>query len=94
MFAEEINTQEEYRENVETNYIEINELVKKKDDLLSALESEHTVDDIGKLKQELLQFQNFEELTAKISHRLINRIEVTADGTPIIHYRFAAPIME
>ncbi|WP_416826159.1 hypothetical protein [Ectobacillus polymachus] len=29
-----------------------------------------------------------------IVHRLINRIEVKTDGTPIIHYQFAAPKFE
>ncbi|MEH7154714.1 recombinase family protein [Neobacillus drentensis] len=94
LLAEEIITQEEYRENVEANNIEINELAKKKNELLTAMESEQTADNIEKLKQELLQFLNFEELTPEILHRLINRIEVTADGIPVIHYRFSAPIME
>jgi site-specific DNA recombinase len=94
MLAEEIITHEEYRENVEANNIEINDLAEKKNDLLSAMESEQTVDNIEKLKQELLQFLNFDELTPEILHRLINRIEVTAYGTPVIHYRFSAPIME
>ena len=94
MLAEEIITQEEYRENVEANNIEINELAKKKNELLTAMESEQTADNIEKLKHELLQFLNFDELTPEILHRLINRIEVNADGTPVIHYRFSAPIME
>ncbi|WP_066298405.1 recombinase family protein [Bacillus sp. FJAT-29937] len=88
MLAEEIITQEEYRENVEANNIEINELVEKKNDLLSSLEGEHTVDDIEKLKQEFLQFLNFDELTSEILHRLINRIEVKAYGTPVIPIAF------
>ncbi|WP_422677807.1 DUF4368 domain-containing protein [Bacillus smithii] len=36
-------------------------------------------------------FLNFDELTPEILHRLINRIDVKEDGTPIIYYRFAAP---
>jgi DNA invertase Pin-like site-specific DNA recombinase/ssDNA-binding Zn-finger/Zn-ribbon topoisomerase 1 len=91
MLAEEIITQEEYREIVEANNIEIKELVEKKTDLLTAMASEKTVDNIELLKQELLQFVNFDELTPEILHRLINRIEVNADGAPIIHYRFSAP---
>jgi site-specific DNA recombinase len=94
MLAEEIITQEEYREIVEANNIEINELAEKKNSLFISLENKQTVDDIEKLKQELLQFLNFDELTAEILHRLINRIEVTVDGTPVIHFRFSAPIME
>jgi site-specific DNA recombinase len=87
MLAEEIITQEEYRENVEANNMEINELAEKKNDLLTAMESEQTADNIEKFKQELLQFLNFDELTPEI-----NRIEVKDDGTPFIHYRFSASI--
>lgn len=71
-----------------------NAIVEKKNDLLTASESEQTVDNIELLKQELLQFLYFDGLTAEILHRLINRIEVMDDGTPVIHYRFSAPIME
>jgi hypothetical protein len=94
MLAEEIITQEEYRENVEANNIEINELAEKKNDLLTAMERQQTADNIEKLKQELLQFLIFDELTPEILYCLINRIEVTADGIPVIHYRFSAPIKE
>ncbi|MBY0148604.1 hypothetical protein [Neobacillus niacini] len=87
MLAEEIITQEEYRENVEANNIEFNELAENKNDLLTAMESEQTADNIEKFKQELLQFLNFDELTPEI-----NRIEVKEDGTPFIHYRFSASI--
>jgi site-specific DNA recombinase len=90
--SQEIITQEEHRENVEANNIEINELAEKKNDLLTAMESEQTGDNIEKLKQELLQFLNFDELTPEILHRFINRIEVKDDGTPFIHYRFSASI--
>ncbi|MFJ7727315.1 recombinase family protein [Neobacillus sp. NPDC097160] len=92
MLAEEIITQEEYRENIEANNTEINELVEKKNNLLTAMESEQTADSIEKLKQELLQFLNFDELTPEILHRFINRIEVKDDRTPFIHYRFSASI--
>lgn len=92
MLAEEIITQEEYRDNVEANNIEINELAEKKNDLLAVMENEQTAGNIEKLKQELLQFLNFDELTPEILHRFINCIEVKDDGTPFIHYRFSASI--
>ncbi|WP_245741906.1 DUF4368 domain-containing protein [Anaerobacillus arseniciselenatis] len=91
MLAEEMITQEEYRDIVQANNIEIKELADKKNDLLAAMESEQTVDNIDQLKQELLKFLNTNELTPESLHRLINRIEVKADGTPVIHYRFSAP---
>jgi site-specific DNA recombinase len=94
MLAEEIISNQDYLENVEANNIEINELVEKKNDLLTALESEQTVDNIEQLKQELIKFLCFDELTPDILHRLINRIEVKAEGTPIVHYRFSDPETE
>lgn len=68
-----------YHESVEANNVEINELMEKKNDLLTALETEQTVGNIELLKQELFQFLNFDELTPEILHRLTNRIEVTPD---------------
>ncbi|NYE09598.1 vacuolar-type H+-ATPase subunit I/STV1 [Bacillus niacini] len=91
MLAEEIISHVDYRENVEANNIEMAELVEKKNELLTAIESEQTVDDLEQLKQELLQFLDFDELTPEILHRLVNRIEVKVDGIPKIHYRFSAP---
>lgn len=49
------------------------------------LESEQVIDNIDKLKQELLQFLNINELTPEILHRPINRIDVKEDGTPVIN---------
>lgn len=53
------------------------------------MESENTIEILEKLKKELLQFLNFDELTEDMLHRLIDRIEVKADGSPIIYYRFS-----
>ncbi|MEH7272247.1 recombinase zinc beta ribbon domain-containing protein [Neobacillus vireti] len=94
MLAEEIISQEEYRENVEANNTEINELVKKRNVLQTALESEQKVDNIQELKQELLQFLDFDKLTSEILHRMVKRIEVKSDGIPVIHYAFSAPKIE
>ncbi|MEK3988511.1 DUF4368 domain-containing protein [Robertmurraya sp. FSL R5-0851] len=49
--------------------------MEKKNEMLSMLESEQVMDNIDKLKQELLQFLNFDELTPEILHRLINRVD-------------------
>ncbi|MEH7253305.1 recombinase family protein [Neobacillus niacini] len=91
MLAEEIISHVDYRENVEANNIEMAELVEKKNELLTAIESEQRVDNLEQLKQELLQFLDFDELTPEILHRLVNRIEVKVDGIPKIHYQFSAP---
>jgi site-specific DNA recombinase len=68
--------------------------MEQKNELLSLMESEDVIETMEKLKKELLQFLNFDELTEDILHRLINRIEVKEDGTPIIHYRFTTPKIE
>jgi hypothetical protein len=94
MLADKAITHDDYLEIIEDNNNELAQLVKKKSEMLSALESEEVIDNLDKLKQELLHFLNFDELTPEILHRLINRIEVMADGTPIIHYQFSAPTFE
>ncbi|MBS4192241.1 hypothetical protein KHA94_18920 [Bacillus sp. FJAT-49705] len=62
--------------------------------MLSLLEKEKVIDNIDNLKKELLQFLKFDELTPETLYGLINRIDVKADGVPIIHYRFNTPEFE
>ncbi|GGB62294.1 hypothetical protein GCM10011409_44360 [Lentibacillus populi] len=84
-------TQEDYNEGIAANNFEINELISERDTLLSTIEDQKANDSTEYLKQELIEFLNFEELTPEILHRLISKIEVKEDGTPIIHYRFSNP---
>jgi site-specific DNA recombinase len=94
LLADELITHEDYRENVEANNSDIDELVRKKNELLSLFENEQVIDNIEKLKKELLSFLNFDELTSEILHRLIERIEVNEGSGIKIHYRFSAPEIE
>ncbi|MDL0420803.1 recombinase family protein [Caldibacillus thermoamylovorans] len=94
LLADGIITNEEYQESIEATNKDLTELMEQKNELLSLMESEDVIETIEKLKKELLQFLNFDELTEDILHRLINRIEVKEDGTPIIHYRFTTPKIE
>jgi len=91
LLAEEIISKEDYRESVEVNNIEIDNLIEEKNVLLKGLENKQTVDNIEQLKQKLQQFLNSDELTPEILHRFVNRVEVMSDGKPIIHYSFTAP---
>ncbi len=93
MLADELISKQDYLENVEANNIEINELVEKKNSILTELEGKNTLANIEQLKQEFLIFLNFNELTPEILHRLIYQIEVKADRMPIIYYRFSDPEM-
>ncbi len=94
MLADEQISQGEYREIVESNNSAVAQLLEQKDELTLLLESEHVILDIEKLKDELLSFLKFDELTPEILYRLINKIEVNEDGTFKIHYRFSAPRFE
>lgn len=94
MLADEQISQGEYREIVETNNSEVALLLKRQNELSVMLESEQVILDIEKLKDELLSFLKFNELTPEILHRLINKIEVNEDGAFKIHYRFSAPRFE
>jgi site-specific DNA recombinase len=94
MMADEKITHDEYLEMVEDNNTELNQLLEKQNEMLSLLKKEKVIDNIDNLKKELLQFLKFDELTPETLHGLINRIDVKADGVPIIHYRFTAPEFE
>jgi F0F1-type ATP synthase beta subunit len=56
---------------IEANSKETNELVVSKKELESLLSIHKVVENIQKLKQELIQFLNFDELTPEILHRLM-----------------------
>ena len=94
MMADEKITHDEYLEMLEDNNTELNQLLEKKNEMLSLLEKEKVIDNIDNLKKELLQFLKFDELTPETLYDLINRIDVKADGVPIIHYRFTTPEFE
>lgn len=91
LLADELITHEEYRKNVEANNAEIHELTIKKGELISAIENDNYAENFMQLKEELLRFLQFDELTPEMLHRLVDRIEVKEDRTPIIRYRFSAP---
>ncbi|CAM3464503.1 recombinase family protein [Marinicrinis lubricantis] len=54
---------------------------------LSALQG-GTAESIIRLKKELQQFMKLDELTPEMVHRFIEKIEVKADGSVNIHYKF------
>jgi nucleoid-associated protein YejK len=92
LLADEKITQEEYREMIDANNTKLNELLQRRDKLVSVIEQEKNLtEDLNQLKSELISFLNFDELTPQMLHRLVTRIEVREDGMPRIHYRFSAP---
>ncbi|WP_412679193.1 DUF4368 domain-containing protein [Brevibacillus parabrevis] len=49
-----------------------------------------TAESLVRFKKELRQFMKLDELTPEMVHRFVDRIEVQADGSVNIHYKFAA----
>ncbi|MEH7239437.1 recombinase family protein [Bacillus sp. JJ1562] len=94
LLADGLISEEDYRENVESNNSEVEELIRKKNELISIFESEQVVPNAEKLKKELLSFLSFDVLTPELLHRLIERIFVKEDGSIKIHYRFSTTSSE
>ena len=63
LLADGMITYEEYQESIEATNKELTELMEQKNELLTLMESEDVIETIEKLKKELLQFLNFDELT-------------------------------
>jgi len=57
---------------------------------LSALHSDvDASESTARLKKEIQQFMKLDELTSEMVHRLIDKIEVKADGSVKVHYKFS-----
>ncbi|WFA83414.1 MULTISPECIES: recombinase family protein [Paenibacillus] len=81
----------EYDEYVTSINLEIDELMQKKCQYDESLQIQDDTLAFSELKKTLEEFLSFKELTPEILHRLIDRIEIKADGSPRIFYRFSNP---
>lgn len=90
LLAIETITKAEYMEVTESNNEELCSLQDKLQSLSALQSCNDGAENILKLKNELKQFMELTELTPDMLHRLINKIEVKADGSVNIHYKFAA----
>lgn len=92
LLAQEVISQEEYRQAVDGNHEEMHCLQEKMMDLTRALESETSnVERAQSLLRELDRILEFQDLTEELLHRLVERIEVTQDHQVVVRYRFADP---
>ncbi|MFJ8265762.1 recombinase family protein [Peribacillus asahii] len=91
LFIEEKISKEDYDEFVSDTNEQINNISSKIEQLHSSLDTKDDELVIKELKQQLGVFIEFQELTPDILHRLIERIEIKADGSPRIFYRFSNP---
>ncbi|MBV6715260.1 recombinase family protein [Paenibacillus chitinolyticus] len=78
----------EYKEATESGNAELCSLQEQLKGFQSLLASSSTGENIVRLKKELKQFMKLDELTSEMVHRLVDRIEVQADGSVNIHYKF------
>ncbi|NRD78135.1 DUF4368 domain-containing protein [Bacillus sp. BRMEA1] len=62
-----------------------------KADLSQKLLTKNNNKQLDKLKREITRIKKFETLTPQLLHRLIDRIEIKADGTARIFFRFSLP---
>jgi len=70
---------------------EIQTLTQQKMQIEEALRKGDDLKMIQEFKESLQRFLAFNDLTPESLHRLINRIEIKADGSPRIYYRFSNP---
>jgi len=81
-------SEDDYKEATESSNAELSNLHEKLH-ALSALHSNNgTSENIVRLKKELKEFMKIDELSPEKVHRFVDRIEVQADGTVNIHYKF------
>jgi len=81
----------EYDDYVASINQEIEEINKRKYELEKSLQVSDNTLAFTELKKSLDDFMSFNELTPELLHKLIDRIEIKADGSPRIFYRFSNP---
>lgn len=93
LLANDVISQAEYRAGVDGNHQEIQRLQAKILELESQLGQQIQHDTlIQRLMTELDGSLKFDDLTEDLLHRLVERIEVKADGQPVVYYRFEMPL--
>lgn len=92
LLADEIISKQDYDSKVEEAQNEVKSLEIEKMSLIDSLNKVNDIDKLQVLKKELDKLLQFEDLTKEMLNRFIDKIEVEADGTPRIHYKFAPPV--
>lgn len=83
-------TETEYKEATESGNAELYSLQDQLKSFQSLQGNSSTGESIVRLKKELKQFMKLDELTPEMVHRFVDKIEVQADGSVNIHYKFTA----
>ncbi|MBT2659379.1 recombinase family protein [Bacillus sp. ISL-18] len=91
LLADEVITQQEYREAVEMNEETLTFHLQSKLEIESKISNAKNPEQIRLVQKELKHFAKVEVLTPELLHRLIEKIEIKADGKARIFYRFSLP---
>jgi site-specific DNA recombinase len=91
LLASDVITQQEYRDVVNQNEVSLKQFLQTKLQIDNKLSKTDNQEQIKKLQIELSQFATIDVLTPELLHRIIERIEIKADGTSRIFYRFSLP---
>lgn len=91
LLASDKITEAEYKDVTDDINSSIEQLQLKKSTLSNMAQTKGLDVMIARMKEELQRFMKLKDLTSDMLHRLVERIEVTADGIPQIRYRFALP---
>lgn len=91
LLASEVITQDEYRNVVNENENSLKQLLQTKLDLEKKLSNTENHEQVKLLQKELSRIKRIDVLTPELLHRIIERIEIKADGTARIFYRFSLP---
>ncbi|GKU80502.1 recombinase family protein [Paenibacillus sp. L3-i20] len=83
-------TETDYKEATKSGNAELYNLQDQLKGFQSLQGNNSTGESIVRLKKELKQFMKLGELTPEMVHRFVNKIDVQADGSVNIHYKFAA----
>ncbi|MBY6088210.1 recombinase family protein [Priestia flexa] len=91
LFIDEKISKADYDDFINDINNQMNSINSKIEQLKSSLEANNDELAFNEVKQQLDVFIEFQELTPEILHRFIERIEIKADGSPRIFYRFSNP---
>jgi site-specific DNA recombinase len=91
LIADEVITQQDYRDVVKQTETSSKHLLQTKSEIEIKLSTMKNGEQINKIQKELSKITKVAVLTPELLHRLIEKIEIKADGSARIFYRFSLP---
>ncbi|WP_166462476.1 recombinase family protein [Psychrobacillus vulpis] len=88
-FLDEQISQDNYNDFIASLEVEERKLQIEISSIKESSDLQFEIDIIKELKTKLISKLNFEEITPEILNYFISKIEIKADGSPRIHYRFS-----